>query len=208
MLLDIQKKHVWMQAWLDQMGLNQITLICQDWGGLIGLRLVAANPDRFIRVVVANTGLPTGETPIPDAFLNWRKFSLDVQDFDVGAIITMGCQKPLPQDVAIAYNAPFPDDTYKEGARIFPSIVPIEPNDPASPANRKAWDVLSRFDKPFLTAFSDGDPITHGGEHIFQKRVSGAKGQPHTTIKGGGHFLQEDCAEELAEVIVDFIAQT
>ena len=208
MLLDIQKKHVWMQAWLDQMGLNQITLICQDWGGLIGLRLVASNPDRFIRVVVANTGLPTGETPIPDAFLNWRKFSLDVQDFDVGAIITMGCQKPLPQDVATAYNAPFPDDTYKEGARIFPSLVPIEPNDPASPANRKAWDVLSRFDKPFLTAFSDGDPITHGGEHIFQKRVSGANGQPHTTIKGGGHFLQEDCAEELAEVIVDFIAQT
>ena len=100
------------------MGLNQITLICQDWGGLIGLRLVAANPDRFIRVVVANTGLPTGETPIFDAFLNWRKFSLDVQDFDVGAIITMGCQKPLPQDVATAYSAPFPDDTYKEGARI------------------------------------------------------------------------------------------
>ena len=120
----------------------------------------------------------------------------------------MGCQKPLPQDVAAAYNAPFPDDTYKEGARIFPSLVPIEPNDPASSANRKAWDVLSRFDKPFLTAFSDGDPITHGGEHIFQKRVPGAKGQHHTTIKGGGHFLQEDCAEEFAEVIVDFINRT
>jgi haloalkane dehalogenase len=181
--------------------------LCQDWGGLIGLRLLANNPDRFSRVVAANTGLPTGDIPITEAFLNWRKFSLEVQDFDVGAIITMGCQKPLSQDVAAAYNAPFPDDTYKEGARIFPSLVPIEPNDAASPANRKAWEVLSRFDKPFLTAFSDGDPITNGGEHIFQKRVTGAKGQPHTTIKGVGHFLQEDCGEDFAKVIVDFIAQ-
>jgi haloalkane dehalogenase len=203
------QRHVdWMQAWLDTIRLNQISLVCQDWGGLIGLRLVANNPDRFIRVVVANTGLPTGDTPITDAFLNWRKFSLEVQDFDIGAIITMGCQKPLPQDVTAAYNAPFPDDTYKEGARIFPSLVPIEPNDPASPANRNAWEVLSRFNKPLLTAFSDGDPITHGGEHIFQKRVPGAKGQPHKTIKGGGHFLQEDCAEEFAEVVIDFISQT
>jgi haloalkane dehalogenase len=203
------QSHVnWMQAWLDKIGLDQITLVCQDWGGLIGLRLVANNPDRFVRVVVANTGLPTGDTPITDAFLNWRKFSLEVPDLDVGAIIAMGCQKPLPQDVAAAYNAPFPDDTYKEGARIFPSLVPIEPDDPASSANRKAWGVLSRFDKPFLTAFSDGDPITHGGERIFQKRVPGAKGQPHTTIQGGGHFLQEDCAEEFAKVIVDFINRT
>jgi haloalkane dehalogenase len=203
------QSHVdWMQAWLDKIGLNQITLVCQDWGGLIGLRLVANNPNRFARVVVANTGLPTGDTPIADAFLNWRKFSLEVPNFDVGAIITMGCQKSLPQEVIAAYNAPFPDDTYKEGARIFPSLVPIEPNDPASPANHKAWEGLSRFDKPFLTAFSDGDPITHGGERIFQKRVPGAKGRPHKTIKGGGHFLQEDCPEEFADVIVNFINQT
>jgi haloalkane dehalogenase len=200
------QRHVdWMQNWLEKIALNKITLVCQDWGGLIGLRLVANNPDLFARVVVANTGLPTGDTPMPEAFLNWRKFSLEVPDFDAGAIITMGCLKPVPQDIASAYNAPFPDDTYKEGARIFPSLVPIEPNDPASQANRKAWDVLSRFDKPFLTAFSDGDPITRGGEEIFKKRVPGTKDQPHTTIKGGGHFLQEDCAEEFAEVIVDFI---
>ena len=200
------QRHVdWMQNWLEKIALNKITLVCQDWGGLIGLRLVSNNPDLFARVVVANTGLPTGDTPMPAAFLNWRKFSLEVPDFDAGAIITMGCLKPVPQDIASAYNAPFPDDTYKEGARIFPSLVPIEPNDPASQANRKAWDVLSRFDKPFLTAFSDGDPITRGGEEIFKKRVPGTKDQPHTTIKGGGHFLQEDCAEEFAEVIVDFI---
>ena len=202
------QSHVdWMQTWLEKMGLNKITLVCQDWGGLIGLRLVANNPDLFAGVVVANTGLPTGDTPMSDAFLNWRKFSLEVPDFDAGAIVTMGCQKPVPQDIASAYNAPFPDDTYKEGARIFPSLVPIEPNDPASAENRKAWEVLCRFDKPFLTAFSDGDPITRGGEKIFKKRVPGAKDQPHTTIKGGGHFLQEDCAEEFAKVIVDFIGR-
>jgi haloalkane dehalogenase len=203
------QRHVdWIQSWLEKMGLNKITLVCQDWGGLIGLRLVANNPDLFARVVVANTGLPAGETPMSDAFLNWRKFSLEVPDFDVGAIIAMGCQKPVPQDIVSAYNAPFPDDTYKEGARIFPSLVPIEPDDPASAENRKAWEVLSRFDKPFLTAFSDGDPITRGGEKIFKKRVPGAKDQPHTIVKGGGHFLQEDCAEKFAEVIVDFIGRT
>ena len=120
----------------------------------------------------------------------------------------MGCRTTLPDAVIAAYNAPFPDDTYKEGARIFPSLVPITPDDPASQANRKAWEVLSKIDKPFLTAFSDRDAITKGGEHVFQKQVPGAKGQSHTTIKGAGHFLQEDCGEELAKVIVNFINQT
>jgi len=203
------QRHVnWTQAWLDEMHLRRITLVCQDWGGLIGLRLVANNPDRFARVVAANTGLPTGDTPLSDAFLKWRQFSLEVPDFDVAAIIAMGCRKPLPEDVSAAYNAPFPDDIYKEGARIFPSLVPIAPDDPSSAANRNAWEVLSRFDKPFLTAFSDGDPITRGGERFLQKQVPGAKKQPHTTIKGGGHFLQEDCGEELAGVIVRFMRES
>jgi haloalkane dehalogenase len=203
------QRHVdWAQAWLDRLDLQRITLVCQDWGGLIGLRLVANNPDRFARVVAANTGLPTGDTPVSDAFLKWRKFSIEVPDFDVGVIIAMGCKNPLPEIIAAAYNAPFPDDTYKAGARIFPSLVPITQDDPASPANRKAWEVLSNYDKPFLTAFSDGDPITGGGERVFQKRVPGAKGQPHTTIKGGGHFLQEDCGEELARVVVNFMQET
>jgi haloalkane dehalogenase len=203
------QRHVeWMQAWFDQAGLNRTTFMGQDWGGLIGLRLVANNPDRFARVVVANTGLPTGDGPISEAFLNWRKFSIEVPDFNVGQIIAMGCRTSLSEEVIAAYNAPFPDDTYKEGARIFPSLVPISPDDPSSSANREAWKVLSKFDKPFLTAFSDGDPITGGGDRIFLEKVPGTQGQPHTTIKGGGHFLQEDCGEDLARVIADFINKT
>jgi haloalkane dehalogenase len=203
------QRHVdWMQAWLDQVDLKRITFVGQDWGGVIGLRLVAGHPDRFARVVVANTGLPTGDNQISEAFLNWRKFSIEVPDFNVGQIIAMGCKTSLTEDVIAAYNAPFPDDTYKEGARIFPSLVPITPDDPASNANREAWKVLLKFDKPFLTAFSDSDPITGGGDRIFLEKVPGTKGQPHTTIKGGGHFLQEDRGEEFARVIADFIKNT
>ncbi len=195
----------WMQAWLDQVDLKRITFVGQDWGGVIGLRLVASNPERFARVVVANTGLPTGDGPISEAFLAWRKFSIEVPDFNVGQIIAMGCKNPPASEIIEAYNAPFPDDTYKEGARIFPSLVPITPDDPASNANREAWKVLMKFEKPFLTAFSDSDPITGGGDRIFLEKVPGTKGQPHTTIKGGGHFLQEDCGEDFAKVIADFI---
>ena len=202
-------RHVeWMNAWLEEADLKRITLVCQDWGGLIGLRLLAAHPERFARAVVANTGLPTGDFPISKAFLQWRKFSVEVPEFNVGAIINMGTLSDLPEEILGAYNAPFPDETYKEGARIFPSLVPIAPDDPAAPANRQAWEVLSRFEKPLLTAFSDGDPITRGGEQNFQKRVPGAKGQPHTVIQGSGHFLQEDRGEEFAQVVIDFMTKT
>ena len=202
-------RHVeWMQAWLEQADLKRITLVGQDWGGLIGLRLLAAHPERFARVVVANTGLPTGDFPISKAFLQWRKFSVEVPEFNVGAIVNMGTLSDLPEEILGAYNAPFPDETYKEGARIFPSLVPMAPDDPAAPSNRRAWEVLSRFKKPFMTAFSDGDPITRGGEQIFQKRVPGAQGQPHTVIQGGGHFLQEDRGEAFARVVVDFMRGT
>ena len=203
------QRHVdWMQAWLDKMDLNSITLVCQDWGGLIGLRLVANNPDRFARVVAANTGLPTGDHKATEAFLNWRKFSQETPDFDVGFILQGATQTELSDEVVAAYRAPFPDDTYKEGARIFPSLVPISPDDPAAPANRKAWEVFSVFEKPFLTAFSDHDPVTAGGDKVLQKLIPGARGQAHTTIQGGGHFLQEDCGEEFARVVVDFITRT
>jgi haloalkane dehalogenase len=210
------QRHVdWMLSLLGKVKLNRITLVCQDWGGLIGLRLVGAKPELFNRVVAANTGLPTGDGKITDAFLSWQKYSKEVPQFEVGAIIKMSNaafakDQNLPilaDDVVAAYDAPFPDESYKEGARIFPSLVPTKPDDPAAEANRKAWEVLSAFTKPFLTAFSDGDPITRGGDHIFQKRVPGAQGQPHTTIKGAGHFLQENKGAEFAKVIVDFIAK-
>jgi haloalkane dehalogenase len=203
------RRHVdWMQNWLDRMDLKGITLFGQDWGGLIGLRLVANDPDRFVRVVVANAGLPTGDHPVSDAFLGWRKFSIETPEFPVGVIVNAGCMSGLPPEVIAAYDAPFPDESYKEGARVFPLLVPIAPDDPAAPDNRKAWEVLRKFEKPFLTAFSDGDPITRGGEKVFQNLVPGAKGQPHTIVQGGGHFLQEDRGEELARVIVEFMGGT
>lgn len=203
------QRHVdWIQQVIDTLSLNRITLVCQDWGGLIGLRLVAAAPHLFGRVVVANTGLPTGDQKMTDAFLEWQRFSLETPEFAVGTIVGSGCSQPLSQDIMAAYDAPFPDETYKEGARIFPSLVPTTPDDAAAPANREAWKVLQGFEKPFLTAFSDKDPITRGGDKVFQKLIPGAQNQPHTTIQGGGHFLQEDCGEALASVVCDFIKST
>jgi len=203
------QRHVdWMQQVIDTLSLNRITLVCQDWGGLIGLRLVTAAPHRFDRVVVANTGLPTGDQNMTEAFLEWRRFSLETPEFAVGTIVSGGCHQTLSPNIIAAYDAPFPDETYKEGARIFPSLVPTTPNDPAAPANREAWKVLQGFEKPFLTAFSDKDPITRGGDKVFQKLIPGAKNQPHTTIQGGGHFLQEDCGPDFASVVIDFIEST
>jgi len=204
------QRHVdWMsEVVFDGLDLREITLFGQDWGGLIGLRLVAAHPDRFERVVAANTGLPTGDRPPNDAFLAWQKFSRESPVFPIGSIISNGCAGRLGDDVVAAYDAPFPDDTYKAGARRFPSLVPTSGDDPAHDANTKAWEVLHRFDRPFLCAFSDGDPVTRGGERQFIAQVPGTAGQRHATIHGAGHFLQEDSGEELARVIADFIART
>lgn len=203
------QRHVdWMGGLLDRLDLRNLTLVCQDWGGLIGLRLAAEREERFARLVTANTFLPTGDRPAGDAFNAWRKFSQETPVFDVGRIVQMGCTSSLPADVIAAYNVPFPDESYKAGARQFPTLVPITPDDPASEQNRKAWEVFKRWKKPFLTAFSDSDPITKGAEMIFQQTVPGAAGQAHTTIVGAGHFLQEDKGEELAEVVAGFIART
>jgi haloalkane dehalogenase len=201
-------RHVeWIRALLvDHLDVGDATLFGQDWGGLIGLRVVAENPDRFARVVVGNTGLPTGDGRITEAFLSWQRFSQETPDFDVGVIVSMGVATPMSDEVRAAYNAPFPDDSYKVGARAFPLLVPTRPDDPAADANRAAWDVLRAWDKPFLTAFSDGDPITAGGDRVFQEQVPGAAGQPHVTVASAGHFLQEDKGPELAEVIARFVA--
>lgn len=203
-------RHVeWMRALLlDHIGVADATLFGQDWGGLIGLRVVAENPDRFSRVVVANTGLPTGDDRVTDAFLAWQRFSQETEVFPVGRLIDGGTRTDLPPEVVAAYDAPFPDDTYKAGARVFPVLVPTSPDDCASEANRRAWQVFESWEKPFLTAFSDGDPITAGGHAVFQRRVPGAQGRRHVTIQGGGHFLQEDRGPELARVVARFVAET
>ena len=200
------QRHVdWMGAWLEANDLRRITLVCQDWGGLIGLRLATEYPDRFDRIVAANTFLPTGDRDPGTAFLAWQKFSQEVPEFHAGGIINGGTTTTLAPEVIAAYDAPFPDESYKEGARQFPTLVPSRPDDPASEPNRRAWEVLSAWTKPFLTAFSDSDPITGGGDRQLQTAIPGAAGQPHTTIVGGGHFLQEDRGEELGAVVVGFI---
>src|SRR3954454_9549719 len=203
-------RHVeWMRAAvLDELGLTGITLVGQDWGGLIGLRLVAEHPDRFARVVVANTGLPTGDSPMSDAFLAWQRFAQTAPRSEVGRIVSNGTVSDLTPEAVAAYDAPFPDDSYKAGARAFPSLVPTGPDDPAAPSNRAAWEALARFDRPFLTAFSDGDPITAGGDRVFRTTVPGARGLDHVTLAGGGHFLQEDVGPELARVVADLVAAT
>ncbi|BBZ34223.1 haloalkane dehalogenase [Mycolicibacterium confluentis] len=196
----------WTWAAIEAIGLRDITLVCQDWGGLLGLRLVGEHPDRFARVVAANTMLPTGDHHPGDAFLAWRQFSQQTPDFPVGKIVAGGCVTTLSPEVVAAYDAPFPDDSYKAGARQFPLLVPITPDDPAAEANRAAWEVLARFERPFLCAFSDSDAITRGADAVLRKLIPGAAGQPLITIAGGGHFLQEDKGIELAGVVVDFIA--
>jgi haloalkane dehalogenase len=202
-------RHVkWMKAVLERLDLRDITLVCQDWGGLIGLRLAAENPDHFARIVAANTALPTGEHDLGEAFMAWRKFSQTVPEFAVGTLIDSATVSELQPRVIAAYDAPFPDESYKEGARALPALVPISPDDPASQDNRRAWEVLRGWQKPFLTAFSDSDPITRGADLWLQSEIPGTKGQPHTTINNGGHFLQEDQGEAFARVVIDFMKQT
>ena len=198
----------WLHAFVEAIELQRATLVCQDWGGLLGLRLVAETPDRFDRVVAANTFLPTGDRELGAAFHAWRKFSQETPEFKVGRIVKGGCVTDLRDEVVAAYDAPFPDETFKSGARQFPTLVPASPDDPAAAANRKAWDVLKEWDKPFLVAFSDSDPITKGAERVLTKLIPGTNGQPHTTIEGGGHFLQEDKGEELADVVIAFMRAT
>ena len=202
------QRHVdWMTGLLTGLDLRDVTLFCQDWGGLIGLRLAAENEERFARIIAANTFLPTGDIPPGRAFLRWQQLSQETPDLRAGEIVKGGCTSELPDAVVAAYDAPFPDERYQAGARQFPMIVPISPDDPAAPANRAAWEVLRRWQKPFLCTFSDRDPITRGGARYFQETVPGAQGQPHTTISGAGHFLQEDRGEDLAQVIVGFLAR-
>ena len=203
------QRHVdWVLACIEGLDLRGVTLFCQDWGGLIGLRIAAHHQERFDRIVAANTFLPTGHEGLGDAFYFWRDYSQTIEDFDLGVVLQGATESDLPPDVVAAYNAPFPDESYKAGARQFPALVPDKPDNPAAPANEKAWELLRTWDKPFLTAFSDKDPVMAGADVPLREAIPGAAGQPHTTIVGGGHFLQEDKGEELVGVVLDFIRTT
>jgi haloalkane dehalogenase len=201
-------RHVeWLRSVLfDRLDLTDIVLVCQDWGGLLGLRLVAEHPDRFAAVVAANTGLPDGTRRLPDAWWAFHDFVQRTPDLPIAFLVRSGCADGLTDEEAAAYDAPFPDPSYKEGARAFPGLIPQTEDNPATPDNQRAWRVLETWDKPFLCAFSDKDPITGGGERMLIGKIPGAKDQPHTTIEGGGHFLQEDRGPELARVVVDWLA--
>lgn len=201
--------HVlWMNAWLQAVDTQQITLFCQDWGSLIGLRMVASAPNRFDRIVLANGGLPTGTTEIPKAFKLWRAFARWSPWFPIGRIVKAGCYRGLSPAEVAAYDAPFPTRRHRIAARLFPGFVPTTPDDPERTNNEAAWEVFKRWDKPFLTLFSNRDPVTRGGHRIWHQVVPGAKGQPHAVTRDAGHFLQEDKGEEVAQAIVEFIRST
>ncbi len=203
------RNHVsWMQAWMVANGLHRITLFCQDWGSLIGLRLAAAAPERFERIVLANGGLPTGTTAVPPAFRIWRAFARYSPWFPIGRIVRAGCVSGLTDQEVAAYDAPFPSGAYRVAARLFPGFVPTTPDDPERANNEAAWEVFKRWEKPFLTLFSNRDPVTRGGYKPWRKLVPGAQGQPHAVVRDAGHFLQEDKGAEVATAVAAFIHAT
>ncbi|MBV9381212.1 MAG: haloalkane dehalogenase [Streptosporangiaceae bacterium] len=201
------ERHVeWIRALaFGELDLRGLTLVGQDWGGLIGLRLVAEHPGRFARVVAANTGLPTGDQPMPEIWLRFREVVRTAPALSVSRLVQSGCRTALPPEVLAAYDAPFPDETFTAAVRAMPNLVPTSPDDPAAPANRAAWRQLAAWDRPFLVAFSDRDPITGGMAPILKRAVPGAAGIEHPVIEGAGHFLQEDAGERLGAVIAAFI---
>jgi haloalkane dehalogenase len=204
------QRHVdWLrQTVFDRLDLRDVTMVCHDWGGMLGLRLLADYPGRFRRVVATNTLFPTGDEDLGRAFSRWLQYSQRANPFDIGQVVAMGSVSELDRAVRAAYNAPFVDESYLQGARQFPLLVPITPYDEASAANRQAWAVLETLQTPFLCAFSDQDYGVGDGKRILRERIPGAHGQPHTTIMNAGHFVQEDQGPQLAAVVTNFIRST
>ncbi len=202
--------HVeWMRAALfDALDLQDVTLVGHDWGGLIGLRLVAEHPDRFARVVATNTGLPDGRHRLPDVWWRFRDFVVGTPELPIGSLVQSGCRSELAEQVRAAYDAPFPSAEFQAGPHAMPDLIPQSPDNPETPLQERAWKSLSQFDKPFLTAFSDSDPITAGVDGLLRARIPGAAAYEHVTIHGGGHFLQEDAGPALGAAIVDFVQRT
>jgi haloalkane dehalogenase len=204
------ERHVgWINDWLVTIDPNPATLFVHDWGGFIGLRVLARQPERFERAIVSNSGLPDGERIEPlEIFYTWRQFVRDQEQLAIGSVIQLGSTKELSDEVISAYEAPFPDESYKSGVRAFPELVPTESENPQAAANRAAWKVLEDWTKPFLTLFGELDPMNAGSDRVFQERVPGARGQPHATLSRAGHYIQEDAAGELTERVIDFVRST
>jgi haloalkane dehalogenase len=201
-------RHVeWVRALaFDALDLHEVTLVGQDWGGLIGLRLAAEHSDRFARLVAANTGLPTGDQQMPEIWWQFRNAVEKADTLDVSRFVQAGCRHPLRDDVLAAYDAPFPDQSYMAGPRAMPTLVPTAPDDPATEANRAAWTRLTQWRKPFLVAFSDGDPITGAMAPVLRRAIPGADDIEHPTLEGAGHFLQEDAGERLGHEVARFMS--
>ncbi|GAA4090468.1 haloalkane dehalogenase [Nonomuraea soli] len=193
---------------LDHLGLDGMTVLGQDWGGLIGLRVAAEHPERVARIVAANTGLPTGDIPMPETWHQFRGAIQNAKNLDIARFVQAGCKTRLSDDVLRAYDAPFPDESFKAGPKAMPGLVPTTPDDPAAPANRAAWQVLTELDRPFLVAFSDSDPITGGMAPILKRTMRGAQGVEHPVIAGAGHFLQEDAGADLGRHVAAFVARS
>jgi haloalkane dehalogenase len=196
------------QLLLDRLGLDRITLVGQDWGGMVGLRVLAENSERFARVVVTNTSLPTGDHKMPDPFWAFRRMVKLAPRIDFGALVSLGCTESLTAAERAAYSAPFPDDSYCTGPRTLPEITPVSPDDAATVANRAAWQRLIALDLPALVAFSDSDPMTSDMRHIFARVLPGARGRRHPVYRGAGHMVAEDAGEALGEDIAAFVKET
>jgi haloalkane dehalogenase len=199
------QRHVdWLREWIEQLDLRRITLVCQDWGSLLGLRLAAEHDDRFDRIVVANGFLPTADRATPLAFTIWQLFATRSPILPVGRIVATGTKRRLSPAERAAYDAPFPTAKHKAGARAFPALVPTSPDDPAVPANRAAWERLGQWEKPFLTLFGKGDPILGRADKPLQEHVPGARNQPHARL-AGSHFIQEDVGTEIARRTLEWM---
>ncbi len=196
----------WLTAFLESLQLKEETLFCQDWGGLLGLRILSKHPDWFGRVLASNTFLPTGNEPFPESFIQWRAYVAHSHGFNIGNVLQKGTYRDLSNEEIAAYNAPYPSEEFKGGARRFPELVPTDPEDKEGIQNQQAWSELTQFQKPFLTVFGADDPITRSARKIFQQLIPGAQGQPHQLLEEAGHFIQEDQPAQLAEALDQLIS--